>query len=261
MRRLWRKPTVVGFLAVGMAIAISGFMGGVSLLAQVATNSTEDGLSMKKQATVIELLNNEHGDIDGLKLDGDVRVHFPPHMGEQISAIAKVGDRVTVEGRSEVTPRGEKVFEITQITSGKDTVRIVHPGPKHGPKSKQDEPPMSATAQVTEYATNPHGDVDGLILKGGTIVKFPPHQSDELQDVVKIGDEVTIEGRRHVTPHGEVHLHADTIRTEDKSIRREGWKHGPKPSHAPRAGDPEEPTNAEILKELREIRKLLSERR
>ncbi len=262
MREIWRKPTVIGILVVGMAIAVGGLMGGADLLAQVASKLTEDGSSMKKQAKVVELLKNDHDEVDGLKLDSGDRVHFPPHMGEQITAIAKVGDQIEVEGRPEVTPRGDRVFEISQITSGKETVRIFHPRPKHGPKAKHPQQPMSAEGRVTEYVTNPHGDVDGLILNDNTIVKFPPHQSDELQELVKVGDEVKVEGRRHETPHGEVHLHADVISAQGKSIHREGPKHDRKPpKHAARAGGPEEPTNAEILNELREIRKLLSERR
>ena len=263
MRRMWRRPTLIaGILAVGMAIAIGGFMGGGDLLAQVTKQLTEDVSIMKKRATVTELLKNDHDDVDGLKLDNGERVHFPPHMGEQITAIAKVGDLVEMEGRPEVTPKGERVFEISQITSGNETVRIVHPRPKYGPKAKHDEQPMSAAGKVTEYASNPHGDVDGLILSDGCIVKFPPHQSGELQELVQVGDEVKIDGRRHVTPHGEVHLDAHVIRANGQSIERDGPKHSPKPpKHAARAGGPEEPTNAEILSELREIRKLLSERR
>ena len=262
MRQIWRRPTfIAGILAVGMAIAIGGFMGGGDLLAQVTNQLTEDGLAMKKRATVSELLKNDHDDVDGLKLDSGDRVHFPPHMGKQITAIAKVGDLVEVEGRPEVTPKGERVFEISQITSGNETVRIVHPRPKHGFKARQEEQPVNAEGKVTQYASNPHGDVDGLILSDGTIVKLPPHQSSELQALVQVGDEVSVDGRRNVTPHGEVHLHADVIRANGKSIERDGPKHGPKPpKHAARADDPDAPTNSEILRELREIRKLLSER-
>lgn len=263
MRRVLRRWILGGgILAVGMAIAIGVSMGGGNLLAQVANQLTEESSTMKKRATVTELLKNDHDDVDGLQLDSGDRVHFPPHMGPQITAIVKVGNQVEVEGRPEVTPKGERVFEISQITSGKETVRIAHPRPKHGPKAKHDEEPMTAQGKVAEYASNPHGDVDGLILKDGTVVKFPPHQSSELQELVQVGDEVKIEGRRHVTPHGDVHLHADVVTANGQSVERDGPKHGPKPPrHAVRAGGPEEPTNAEILHELREIRKLLSEPR
>ncbi len=54
MREIWHKPTVIGILVVGMAIAVGGLMGGADLLAQVANKLTEDGSSMKKQAKVVE---------------------------------------------------------------------------------------------------------------------------------------------------------------------------------------------------------------
>ena len=258
---LRKKVVLAGLLAFGTATTFGILMGGGELLAQVTDQLAKDDSAMKKQATVTEVLKNDHDDVDGLKLDSGDSIHFPPHMGQQIMAIAKVGNVVEVVGRPEVTPKGERVFEISQITSGKKTVRIERPRPKHGPKPKHDEQPMSAEGTVTEYARNPHGDVDGLILEDGTVVKFPPHQSHELQEIVRVGDEVKIEGRRHVTPHSEVHLHADVIHANGQLIERDGPKHDPKPQkHSVRAGGPEEPTNAEILKELREIRKLLSER-
>ncbi len=181
-------------------------------------------------------------------------------MGEQITAIAKVGDQIEVEGRPEVTPRGDRVFEISQITSGKETVRIFILGRSTAPKPSTTEP-MSAEGRVTEYVTNPHGDVDGLILNDNTIVKFPPHQSDELQELVKVGDEVKVEGRRHETPHGEVHLHADVISARASRSIGKGQSTIASHPNTPPGAAVGRATNAEILNELREIRKLLSERR
>jgi hypothetical protein len=83
---------------------------------------------------------------------------------------------------------------------------------------------MNASGVVEKFATNRHGDVDGLLLADGTEVKMPPHQGRELQALVKEGDKVQIEGRKHVTPHGDVHLHADRITAvaTGSSIERDG---------------------------------------
>jgi len=246
----------VGALGLGVALAAGNGINVTSLLAQEARQLEKE--SSMEQGKVKSVLKNDHDDVDGLLLDNGLRVHFPPHMGPRITAIVEVGDSVQVEGRSETTPRGEKVFEITLLARGKDVIQIEHPRPKPAAKGPREESPMSASGKVTNYARNPHGDVDGLILKDGTEVKFPPHQSRELQDLVAIGDTVTIEGRRHVTPHGDVHLHADQIEAHGKMIEREGPKHGPKgPKHGPRAFEQDGPTNAELLRELKAIRQLL----
>jgi hypothetical protein len=47
---------------------------------------------------------------------------------------------------------------------------------------------------VSRYTLTPRGDVDGLILVGGSEVHFPPHLSTQLVYAVKPGDAVTVRG-------------------------------------------------------------------
>lgn len=140
--------------------------------------------------------------------------------------------------------------------------------PRRGPVGPRElEEPMSATGVVREFARNPHGDVDGLILENGTEVKVPPHQGNELRDLVRTGDKVRVEGRRHVTREGDVHLHADRIidSAGDKTWERdEPVDRSPPPHMAPPRREavadrapPPGPLNDEILQELRAIRRLL----
>lgn len=49
---------------------------------------------------------------------------------------------------------------------------------------------------VRRFLLNPHGDVDGLLLRDGTQVNFPAHMSRELTAAVKVADDVSIEGYR-----------------------------------------------------------------
>lgn len=248
---------ILGAAGLGIAIGAGQAMNMTSLMAQEARQLERES-TMIQRGKVTSRLKNDHGDVDGLQLENGVRVHFPPHMADRIMAVVEIGDTVEVDGRQEVTPDGAKVFEITRLTSGKQTVQIEHPRHGPGPEGPRDEQPMNAAGKVIEYARNPHGDVDGLTLKDGTVVKFPPHQARELLDLVAIGDKVTIEGRRHVTPRGEIHLHADQIEANGQAITREGPKHGPKgPKHGPGAFDDNGPTNADLLRELKAIRQLL----
>jgi len=235
---------------------------------------------------VERLLKNGKGDVDGLALEKGAEVHFPPHIGREVEKVVKPGDPVEVDGRQKTRPEGEKVFEATQIRSQGKTIEVrpPHAGPPHGgPSHRRDEPPMKATGKVSELATNPHGDLDGLVLADGTEVKFPPHQSKELGRLVAVGDEVRVEGRRHETPKGDVHLHADVITAlaSGKSLERDE-KHGPPPkkgegkhhdepkgkkgpSHKGEGKKGEHqkdeekgpPPHEEILREVREIRRLL----
>ena len=246
----------LGAFGVGAALAAGSGVSLASLQAHGARLFQREPST--EQGEVKALLKNDHDDVDGLLLTSGLRIHFPPHMGERITDVVDIGDAVEVEGHSEVTPKGEKVFEITRLMRGNKTVRIEPPQPKPGPKGPREGQPMNAADTVTDYAKNPHGEIDGLILKAGTVVKFPPHQARELKGLVAIGDKVTIEGRRHVTPEGDIHLHADQIAANGKSIKREEPKLGPKgPEHGPGEFRPGGPTNAELMRELKAIRQLL----
>ncbi len=268
----WKRVSIVALTGMGITslaayIPVSGQATGTS-----SAESREPGPTEDLEATVLKLLRNDREDVDGIALEGGKEVHFPPHVWADLESLIKVGEKVKVKGRTEVRPRGEKVFVATQICSGDKTVEIKPPSPS--PRHEQDrEQAMQAEGKVRQYAKNPHGDVDGLILEDGTEVKLPPHQSQELTALVKKGDAVKVEGNRHVTPRGEIHLHATTITAVDsgKTLQRDK-DHGPPPPHhgGPKGGPKGGPhrheqgppphearVQEEILRELKAIHHLL----
>ena len=90
------------------------------------------------------------------------------------------------------------------------------PAPPIGPASPVPQAPApgatpSAAGSVQLYLLNPDGDVDGLLLADGTVVKFPPHLSSALAAVVKPGMSVSVVGFwGAITPYGRA-LHATSI--------------------------------------------------
>lgn len=273
----WKRGALVTSLGIGMA----WFAGGTNWT-RAQDPTTPPGESNANQPAetrsgrVEKLLRNRHDDVDGLQLEGDVQVHFPPHLGASISKIVAVGDKVEIQGNPVTRPRGEVVLEASQIVSRGETIKIERPRPFFGrPGPGTMDEPMNATGKIQEFATNRHGDVDGFVMADGTEVKLPPHQGRELQDLVTAGEEVKVEGRRHETPHGDIHLHADRITavTSGKSLERDApgpgrgrplppherhraeRDHGPGAHRAP--PPPHAPQLDEILRELREVRRLL----
>jgi hypothetical protein len=128
---------------------------------------------------------------------------------------------------------------------------------------------MNARGAVTEMNDNRHGDVDGFVLSDGTEVKFPPHQAEQLSGLVRRGDEVRVEGRRHETPHGDIHLHADRITAvaSGRALDRDEPGLPPRearPAPERRAPDdrdaPHAASNDEILRELRALRRLVEDK-
>lgn len=262
----WNRVSIVTLTGMGIT-GLAAYLP-VSGQATPSAESREASPVEEVEATVLKLVRNDRDDVDGFSLEGGKEVHFPPHVWSELEPFVKVGEKVKVKGRNEVRPRGETVFVATQISSGSQSVEIQPPPPPHRRDQEQDKP-MQVQGKVRQFAKNPHGDVDGLLLEDGTEVKLPPHQSKELTALVKKGDEVKVEGNRHVTPHGDVHLHAMTITAVEsgKSLQRDK-DHGPPPPHhgGPKGGPRRHEQGApphearvqeDILRELKAIHQLL----
>ncbi|NIK40676.1 hypothetical protein FHY12_003001 [Xanthomonas arboricola] len=56
--------------------------------------------------------------------------------------------------------------------------------------------PVRITGTVERFILNPNGEVDGLWLRDGTQVAFAPHLSGQLQEAVRRGDTVSVQGYR-----------------------------------------------------------------
>lgn len=84
------------------------------------------------------------------------------------------------------------------------------PHPLPAPHQRLDAPGLmgqyTVEGQVQRMLINPYGEVDGLRLSDGTIVKFPPHMADALTTTVKVGDAVRIIG--HAEARGTVRADA-----------------------------------------------------
>ncbi|WP_039783027.1 hypothetical protein [Herbaspirillum huttiense] len=83
---------------------------------------------------------------------------------------------------------------------------VAGPAPGVGPAVAPPPPPatyeaaLTAQAPVTEgrvsrFLINPYGEVDGLMVGERTVIKFPPHLSQTLQNAVKPGQSVRIFGQ------------------------------------------------------------------
>jgi hypothetical protein len=253
MKRIgWKITTLILGLGLGMGgLAIQSYVAGqeIQKLRDLKMETTSETISGR----VKSFLKNDKGDTDGISMENGAVVHFPPHMSTSITKLVTVGDRIEVRGHEQTLPKGEVVVEAERVEKGGQTIDIAPPRPPRGPKPPSGprhefEKPMSAKGTIKEFATNRHGDVDGFFLSDGTEVKLPPHQGAELQSLVKAGAAVSVEGRRHETPKGDIHLHADRIvdTASGRAIERDEPHKG---RHVP--------PHVQILDELREIRRLV----
>jgi hypothetical protein len=67
---------------------------------------------------------------------------------------------------------------------------------------------MNVSGEVAEFHRSHNGEVDGMVLKDGTEIRFPAESGAKVTAVVNIGDTVEIVGWTHA---GESDVHAATV--------------------------------------------------
>lgn len=74
-------------------------------------------------------------------------------------------------------------------------------------KNDTQQPLINLQGTLVRYLINPFGEVDGLFLDNGTLVKMPPHMSWDVAELVKPGDAIALQG----TQEGESSVEAYSI--------------------------------------------------
>ena len=180
------------------------------------------------EGKVVRTTTARRGEIDGVILDDGTWVHWPPHLGDDYSPLAKTGQRIEAWGRKELNREGEEWFEtftLTNVESKKSFERDeVPPPPRHGHRPP---PPAgdhgrrgpgafeSIEGTLKSFTTAPKGETDGAVLSDGRVIHWPPHREDEFAKVAAIGDRVRVEGRAKRAPHGETRIEVDSIEKLD----------------------------------------------
>lgn len=163
------------------------------------------------------------GDVDGLILEDGTQVHLPPHLGTQLVFAIKPGDAVTVRGlRAREVPLVQ-AMQVTNDASGQavtDTgARREGPrngpggpgprGPKEGREGRGPGPreaggPMEAQGAVKAQLHGPRGDLNGVLLADGTIVRLPPPEAQRIAAQLAVGQPVFVRGDGMASPLGRV---------------------------------------------------------
>jgi hypothetical protein len=142
---------------------------------------------------VEQFLRNAEGEPNGMLLDGDIEIHFPPHLSAAVLKGVKIGDDVTIRGAK---PRAADLVVAVAL----DTAAGIHMedrGPKHGehaPLRKNAWRKMELTGTVRRRLHGPKGDVNGALLDSGVILRFDVKVAPDLADVLAPGLTVTARG-------------------------------------------------------------------
>ena len=172
--------------------------------------------------TVSKMTANDDFVYDGFYLTSNgesVLVKFPPHLGSQITALAKQGGQVSIKGFADVAPNGEKSFRMNSITAGGKTVEDTPPAVAQTPPQ---EVAVTQSGTITELQKNKEGDAVVGIFVDNTILKMPPHVYQQLGQSLVKGAKVSFTGFQKPANSGEVAekkfniVHARTISVNGK---------------------------------------------
>jgi len=202
---------------------------------------------------------NPRGDVDGLILDDGTEVHLPPHLGAQLVFAVKPGDQVTVRG---LKARDVPMVQAMQVTNDASNQSVTDNGPvghrgmggpggphgrEHGPAAGQ---PLEDQGAVKTQLHGPRGDLNGVLLADGTIVRLPPPEAQRLGAALAVGQTVFVRGNGMASGLGKV-IAARAIGpnaqqlTDIKMPARHGGPEGG--HHGPRSGGSDAPPPAAPL--------------
>ncbi len=170
--------------------------------------------SLQSKGKVQRILINPEGAIDGLLLDDGTQVKFSPRMPQQLLALVKPSDSVSVKGFRE----NAKVFKAESITNTVSNKTIAEttanppedgPGDGHGergpkghkghkghkgPKDHEGLTELTAQGKIQNQLFGKKGEVNGAVLADGSIVRFSPRVFEDAKINVDIGQTLKVTG-------------------------------------------------------------------
>lgn len=155
------------------------------------------------QGKVAEYSLTPRGDIDGVILEDGTQVHLPPHLGNQLTQVAKPGDDVTVRG---LRARAIPVIQAVSIRSDHSGQTVADVGgPPVAPPQPINTPYqwLNVEGRVREPLYGPRGDMNGALLEDGTQVHVPPDQATKLDQDLRAGQTLVAQGYGVSGPYGK----------------------------------------------------------
>ncbi len=147
------------------------------------------GASTTVTGRVARWLPNPNGEVDGLLLDDGTQVNFPPHLSSRMIAAVKLRDTVQVTGRASPTSQTPPVLRATLIKASSSGQTIGDEpsagGPPTAPRDHAALTAMKESGRITTLLHTGRGDVNGVVLDSGTVVRFPPHAGAQFASVLK----------------------------------------------------------------------------
>jgi hypothetical protein len=186
------------------------------------------------------------GDVDGVILDDGTEVHFNPMLSTQLVFAIRPGDVVTIHGLKARATNMIAAMSITNDASG--TTIAGGAGGGHGPRRAAQT--VDATGKIKMVLHEPRGEVNGVLLEDGTIVRLPPPEAKRLASTLTVGAPLVVRGDGLTSPLGKLvmarQIGPDAVHLSDVAAPKphegpggiRGWMHGHMGGNRPDAPKP-----------------------
>ena len=189
------------------------------------------------QGKVAEYSLTPRGDVDGLILADGTEVHLPPHLGTQLVYAVKPGDAVTIRG---LKARAIPMVQAMSVRNDATGSTVTDDGAGGPPGERDGAQALSATGRIKAQLHGPRGDLDGVLLEDGTIVRLPPPEAQRLAATLVAGAPLTVHGNGFEGPLGRV-IDARSIGPDATRLAQVAAPPHPGPGHRPPPGGPDMP--------------------
>jgi hypothetical protein len=152
------------------------------------------------RGTVSQYLMNPDGLVDGLVLNDNTIVRFPPHMSQQLVQTVRPQDSVRVDDFFQFQGVVHASANAnTQQTLVDTPPSAQNPRPVPNPYARQ---PMSANGGIKALTYAPRGEIDGAVLDNGTIVHVRPPVGMQYASLFRVGATLAASGYGTVNAYG-----------------------------------------------------------
>nr|WP_145545954.1 hypothetical protein [Variovorax boronicumulans] len=178
-------------------------------------------------------LVNPNGEVDGFLLADGTQVALAPHLSAELLKTLQPGDSVQVSGWP---TQGLPVLRATRITAGGRSLADAPPAPAaRAPRERGALAAMNASGRVARVLYSGRGEANGVLLDGGSIVRFPPHVGAVLMPWLQPGMSLSARGWGSRSAQGAA-LEATAMGPTADSMQElfAGPARGPGPESGPR---------------------------
>jgi hypothetical protein len=182
-----------------ISLYAAALMAGVAAVALAQPAPTYDPAQLPAmKGKVAQYTLTPRGDVDGLILDDGTEVHVPPSVSTELVFAVHPGDAVTIHG---LKARAEPMIAAASITNDASGITVMaNVGRRMGWRA----PPIDDTSKVKEALHSPGGDMNGVLLDDGTVVRLPPREAEKLGATLGVGQPLFVRGSGIVSPLGKV---------------------------------------------------------